>query len=275
METTKPEIKLTFPMYLNWKHGIIETLGYVDDFKPEDLKEGKGYVSNDGMVFRYCSEKPKKVTSQVPYFYPTILNETTTQFVYKCPLGWEESLQTFGVKQLIDWSYQKIINDTKGDEILYNEDMINDMNVARSKYVPIINEDDDCLKKIIKYTILKKDIDINRLKSAMDTPYALTNMRSALISSTKMSITYFLMWVELLGIDFSISVEDSGIDKITPLKESLVYRSYENAIYAFDPKKYKLVLVPTEKANEDLPKQKTYMEKLTEKTLPVESEEEE
>lgn len=238
------EMDLTFPMYLSWKKGVLEVLGYVDNTDPDDFVDGKGYIS-EGIVFQYHKKKPKNVTSPVPYFYINDLsigNVDMVQKIMKFPLSREESVKEFGVKRMIDWSYSRIINDTRGDEVLYNEELLNDMNTARSVYVPDVRADDDCLKKLVKYTILKKNVDINRYKSVMETPYALTNMKSALISKTKMSITYFLMWVELLGIDFCIAIQDNGRDQ-DPLTEGLLYRSKDNSIYTFDPKKNMISVV--------------------------------
>src|SRR5699024_2023527 len=87
------------------------------------------------------------------------------------------------------------------------------------------------------------DVDINRYKSIMDTPYALTNMKSALCATTKMSVTNFLMWVELLQVDFSILVTDNGVDKVNPLREGLLYRSTDNSVYQFANEKAKALLV--------------------------------
>lgn len=253
---------LTFPMYLTWKGGTIEVVGRIkcifDDFLTSDITakeipevgfgeyvEGKGYVK-DGIVYQYHKEKPKRVTSPVPYFYiiRTEKKDGTKQeqLVTKYPLSREETIRTFGIKRLVDISFSRIVNETNGDEVLYDAAMIDDMTAARSKYVPDINKDDDCLKKMVKYMILNKDVDINKYKSVMDTSYALTNMKSALISKTKMSITYFLMWVELLGVDFSISVTDNGRDTQDPLKTSLLYRSRDNGFYHYDPKKFMVAL---------------------------------
>ena len=269
------EMDLTFPMYLSWKKGVIEVLGYVDNTDPDDFIDGKGYIS-DGIVFQYHKKKPKNVTSPVPYFYVrdfSIGSVDMSQKVMKFPLSREESVKEFGVKRMIDWSYSRILNETRGDEVLYNEEMLNDMNTARSVYVPDIRADDDCLKKLVKYTILKKKVDINRYKSVMETPYALTNMKSALISKTKMSITYFLMWVELLGIDFAIAIQDNGRDQ-DPLEEGLLYRSKDNSIYTFDPKKNMLSVVErTEEAQKAMSSSSKVIFKINETYRTTEEEE--
>ena len=105
---------------------------------------------------------------------------------------------------MIDISLVNIIEKTKPNEVLYDEQEIQDMNSAASFYVPIINDSDDFLKKIVKNTIIAKGIDINRLKGKTDQKYVLPNMKAALENKTKMSVIYFCCWMELLGCDFQI-----------------------------------------------------------------------
>lgn len=231
--------KLTFPMYLHTKYGIVEVVGYAPE-DPSECIEWKGYISGD-IVFRFYKVRPREIKSLIPYCYPK-----DGKLEFFCPGGMDDALQNFGAKNLIDISFARIVNETNGDEILYDEDILNDMMTARSTYKPIVNPDDDCLKKLIKYVILKKNVDINKYKSTLDTPYALTNMKSALISKTKMSITYFLMWVELLEIDFKILIEDNGRDRTTPLKESIIYDSKNNTSYDFQQGHYIPCLIRTE-----------------------------
>ena len=62
-------------------------------------------------------------------------------------------------------------------------------------------------------------------------------MKQALIQKTRMSTTNFMLWAELLGIDFNVIVKDNGRDKISPLKHPLVYDSYKDCIYEDDSEK--------------------------------------
>ena len=45
-----------------------------------------------------------------------------------------------------------------------------------------------------------------------------------------MSVLYFLSWCELLGLDFTIMVEDNGTDPQDPLKERLYYVSRKDQV---------------------------------------------
>lgn len=47
----------------------------------------------------------------------------------------------------MDLSFDEIVRQTSDNDVMYNEQAINDLNNAASKYVPVINETDDYLKK--------------------------------------------------------------------------------------------------------------------------------
>ena len=184
----------------------------------------KGYVDEDGNIWIYCAEGKPKNCNAYPYFW---FNEDGEKEFSDPP---ELIKKIYTVDNMIDMSVYKIIEDTQVNEELYDEDMLNDINSSSSFFVPTIRELDDFLKKIVKYAILQKGIDINGLKSKTDEKYMLPNMKSALQNKTKMSVIYFLTWMNLLGCDFEITVIDNGEDTKNKLKYPLVYRSYKDSV---------------------------------------------
>lgn len=201
--------------YLNAKDRVIRVIG---PFNEDDLHtDGKGYIK-DGIVWIYLKKKPKLDRNKYPYIYPE-----GDSFGYSNPS--KETLDGFSEKNIIDLSFDEIVRQTSDNDVMYNEQAINDLNNAASKYVPVINENDDYLKKIVKEAIVRKNVDINRLKCKMAVSYNLLNMKQALEKSTKMSVIYFASWMEILGLDFEIIIKDNGQDRIDPLKENLVYSS--------------------------------------------------
>ena len=155
----------------------------------------------------------------------------------------------------MDLSFDEIVRQTSDNDVMYNEQAINDLNNAASKYVPVINETDDYLKKIVKEAIVRKNVDINRLKCKMVVSYNLLNMKQALEKSTKMSVIYFASWMEILGLDFEIIVKDNGQDRIDPLKENLVYSSAIDRVVTEeqykDPRLLSKLFIDTEDDKED------------------------
>lgn len=218
---------ITFPQYISSKERTVSIIGYVnsqEELDKDDFTDSKGYIDENGQVWIYnCKGKPKNA-NEYPFFW--INDEKKAEFSKPT----EIMLKSFNVDRLVDMSLVNIVNLTKPNEKLFNEEEINDVISSASFYIPDIKSDDDYLKKLIKYTIIKKKIDVNRLKSKTGEKYMLPNMKAALNSTTKTSVIYFALWMELLGCDFTITITDDGTDPADPLKTPIVFESHTNKI---------------------------------------------
>ena len=201
--------------FINSKDRVVNVIGPFNE--EENLIDNKGYIK-DGYVWIYIKKKPLIDKNKYPYIYPV---DNGYEFSHPS----KETLEGFSEKNIYDLSLMSIVEQTKPTDIMYNEQAINDLNNAASRYIPIVHEEDDYLKKIVKEAIIRKNVDINRLKSKMQVSYNLLNMKQALEKSTKMSVVYFMLWMEILGLDFEIKIKDNGQDRIDPLKEPLIYSS--------------------------------------------------
>ena len=105
------------------------------------------------------------------------------------------------------------------------------MNSSTATFAPVINEDDDGLKKLVKKLIAAKGRNINTLKAQTTEKYTLPNIKAALMGPTKMSIKNFNTWMELLGAGYEVRVYDPGVDTQFPLKHDIVYSSYTDKVY--------------------------------------------
>lgn len=214
---------MNFPQYLSTTDRTVCVVGEIN--KSTTLKEagvfvdGKGYLGEDDHIWIYSGEGKPKRFNEYPYFW---LNEEGKKEFSE---PGESTLEEFSKSKLNELSVDVIIEKTDETKELYNEKAINDMNKGASLFVPIDKESDDFLKKIIKTAIKEKGIDISRLKYKMDEKYILPNMKAALQNDTKMSVAYFTIWCELLGLSFSVQVTDNGTDEQDPLKEDLIYTS--------------------------------------------------
>lgn len=214
-----------FPLYLPFKDRTYQVKGYIQD--TTEFKDNKGYIDKETGRVYICSKDEPPVHEDTPIII--INNENPVEYELK-ECHNPSTTEVFRSEYLYDISHKAIIENTSEDDILYNEEALADMNAATSIFIPTINEEDDPLKKIVKQAIISKRIDINRLKHKMPAKYGLTNLKSALITKTKMSITNFIIWCELLGLDFSFAVYDNGKDLIDPLKKTIVYDSSTNRI---------------------------------------------
>lgn len=219
---------MKFPQYVSTSERTVSVVGMVDKNNEEKetgvFQDGKGYIDEDQSIWIYCGSGKPKNKNAYPYFW---LNEEGKKEFSDPP---EIIRKAYSVENMVDMSLVNIVDRTEPGEKLFNEEEINDMNAAAAFYVPIINESDDFLKKIVKTTIIEKGIDINRLKGRTDEKYILPNMKAALQNKTKMSVIYFTCWMNLLGCDFEVNILDSGEDKNDPLKSPLVYQSYRDSV---------------------------------------------
>ena len=186
--------------------------------------DGKGYVDENERIWIFCAEGKPKNYNAYPYFW---LNEDGEKEFSNPP---ELIKKAYSVENMIDMSLLEIIAETLPNEQHYDEDMLNDINAASSFFVPTFREDDDFLKKIVKHVITQKGVDINGLKSKTSEKYVLPNMKSALQNKTKMSVIYFMTWMNLLGCDFEITIIDNGEDGKIKLTNPLIYRSYNDKV---------------------------------------------
>ena len=205
------EDKIRFPRYLHYgDDNMLTILGYLGNVTT--FVDNRGYVDKDtDKVYVY---NPKN--KHVPYIIVSDDGEVT-----KVDTDLKVYDDYFKLSNSYENSIYTILSTTPKDAVLYDEEALADMNAATSVFVPEIQPDDDPLKKIIKSAIINKGIDINRLKCKLPEKYALTNLKSALIGKTKMSISVFQTWCGLLELDFTFTVSDNGNDSINPLLEPI------------------------------------------------------
>lgn len=220
--------KLNFPLYLLHARSTYAVKGYIDDYSYDEFKDGKGYVVRDsGNIYIYDEYEAVRYRS-VPRFR---IEDDKIKFYVPHTQSVIDYFNVTNTKQL---NLDTIIENTDPNEELYNEKALEDMNAATSIYRPIINENDDVLKKIVKTAILTTGIDINSLKHKMGKRYGLSNLRQALSGKTKMSINHFNIWFELLDLGYTIIVNglDPNASRLGP--NSIMYTSIDNKIRTVD-----------------------------------------
>lgn len=166
------ENELKFPQYINTSERTVSVNGLMkENDSPSDYEDGKGYLNENEEIWIFCKKKPgNNVVNAYPYFWFNKDNKKE----YSDPSDLMKHI--FRISSLQDISVLNIINNTKPDEKLYNEAEIIDINASANFYVPIINKEDDFLKKIVKIIIIEKGIDINRLKSKTEMPKRILGM---------------------------------------------------------------------------------------------------
>lgn len=261
----REEQGMRFPQYLNTNDRTVEVIG-VSDGNASSTISGDKYVESKGYLFEraitkgkapiendevgvwiFCQSKPLHPDTY-PYFWQAEKRDDdgSVRTVLEFSDPTKIILNAFTVDNMRDMSVVAIIDKTVPGEELFNEEELNDINASSNFYVPIIYERDDFLKQLVKATIIEKGININKLKSKTDEKYQIPNMVAALRNSTKMSVMYFACWMELLGCDFTIRVNDDGQEHADRLKNPVIYSSDAGRLQSevggevimLDPSKY-------------------------------------
>lgn len=115
------------------------------------------------------------------------------------------------------------ITDNEADFIVPEDVEIIQNNAELFK--PPFREDDDFLKYIVKRVIWDKNVNMKNYRNKFTNQFTLNNMMSGLKKSTKMTVTNFKIWGEVLGFDWEFVIRDNGTDKHNPLPDEITVES--------------------------------------------------
>ena len=204
---------------------VFPILGNIEPGKTDYIRS-KGYIRDDGNIYIFSAKAPDENMmrySAVPRFWfdengeLQYLEDRTPKHLYR--------VDSAGFS---DCSVKKIDEQTPEGVQLYNEAEIADMYASQSVFIPVIDEvNDDPMKAMIKEVILRKHVDINSYKSRVDKKYKITNLRSGLVGTTKMTITNWQVWADLMNFKFKIIIEDAGPTPL-PIGGKIIYDSATN-----------------------------------------------
>ena len=181
----------------------------------EKLKKGYAYIRKD-VVYIYHGKLKKTADSSKPGIY-----KTDDGYMFVEPSE-SEIERIYSVDNLVTLDTSDIIRKVaKNKENYQQPEDLEIINNNSELYVPTIKDDDDFLKKLVKRAIINKKINISNYRSRFKDDYSLNNMKSGLKRETKMTVTNFRSWCEILGLDFEVSIRDNGTDTVNPLPEDL------------------------------------------------------
>lgn len=182
---------------------------YIDGMK---LEKDKGYILGD----------------YVYVFYGKYNDKTNRSGIYKKDNSYvviehnEKNKEKYHVSKLNELDPKSILSllETDRENFVQMED-IEIINNNAEIYTPMIKDEDDFLKYIVKKMIINKKINLRNYREKFPNEYALNNMKSGLNKSTKMTVTNFVKWCEVLGCDWSMVVKDNGSDTNNPMTETI------------------------------------------------------
>lgn len=102
------------------------------------------------------------------------------------------------------------------------------------KNTPVINDDDSGFDKVIKAAIIEKGIDPKSYREKLPKEHTIGNMISSLKKTgSDMSTLYFMNWIEVMDLDFTLEIRDNGKDPY-PIGSIIRYDSRTDDIEIVD-----------------------------------------
>lgn len=188
----------------------------VEIFYPgKKLKKDTAYLI-DETVYIYRGKMKKTADSSLPGIY-----KTSSGYTFVEPND-EERETIYSDESIVTLSPEDIIGKIASNiDTFQQPEDIEIINSNSELFIPTIKESDDFLKLLVKMIIIDKKINIRNYKSHFANEYALNNMKSGLKRDTKMTVTNFKAWCEILGVKWKIVVSDNGTDTISPLPNDI------------------------------------------------------
>lgn len=138
----------------------------------------------------------------------------------------EHDKQEYHISRITDLDISTIMTKvSKNHEKFVSQEDIEYVNNNSDILKVVINDSDDFLKVAIKKAINDKGISLSNYKNKQDSQWGLLNLKGALIKGTKMTVVRFNDWAEILGLRWTLILEDNGTDTNRPLKEPIVIES--------------------------------------------------
>lgn len=201
---------------------ILDGFHEVELYDPEKkLTKGYAYIMGD-YVMVYHGKKEKFDKNELE---PGIYTNSLGEYEFIHPSNPTEK-DLYHIDHIIELDVNRIFDEIskKQDDFIDPAD-IEVINNNAEAFTPTFKEDDDFLKYIIKKVIYDKKVNLKNYRHKFPNQYALNNMKSVLNKKTKMTVTNFKAWCEILGIRWSMVIQDDGTDKISPLPNDVEVES--------------------------------------------------
>lgn len=189
-----------------------------------NLKKGVGYIKGN-YVYVYKGKTPEG--SKLDSLEPGIWKDRRTNNLIFIDYEGDEK-EKYHISNVNELNLDKIFSEmeNKGDQFIDPED-IEVINNNTEVWQPTIKEDDDFLKYLVKKIIIDKKVNLKNYRSKFANQHALNNMKSGLNKDTKMTVSNFKVWCEILGVEWEMVVRDNGTDKNNPLPAPIEISSDE------------------------------------------------
>lgn len=194
-------------------------------YDPHTMIKDEAYISGD-IVMPYMGVV-ESIDYHKPGFYGYKEEDGRIKIITVLPE--KEDEKNYSTNKIINFELDKILERINEDDFISPEEVERINMNSDFRHFDILPED-DFLKKIVKSVINTKKVNLKIYANRLPERHHLGNMISSLSNKTKMSVTYFNLWSEILGFDFDIIAKDNGTDNIVPLDKDIVYSNVTNDI---------------------------------------------
>jgi hypothetical protein len=195
-------------------------------FTSKELKKDVGYLYEDYVFVYHGKIKDYDMNNE----YPCGLYKVNDEYLFVYPKTAEDR-DRFHRDRIIEFNVSKMYDEIeKNKNDFLSEEEIEIIQANMDIFSVAIRSNDDFLKRLIKEAINRKEINLKIYKDKFKNDHSLNNMKSALNKKSKMSVSYFLDWCEILGLDWSMSIWDNGTDKISRLNEPIMVNSSDGIL---------------------------------------------
>lgn len=225
---------MKFPGHVYPNGNMLTVVGHLEDTQQPEVD--KGYIYGD-KIYQYKDKKCSR--GKFPTVYPEETNPVQRLIEYHAG-GIKYVTQPdiydklIGIGELRENSFELIVSKTDPDA-KYTEEKSTNINIASGAvYEPEIESGDDFLKRIIKTVFRLKKTHAQRYRKMLAHSYSFPNLLQGLNGKTKVSVTAWQTWIELLGLDCYIIVKDNGDDKGAPISDMIIYDSKHDKVNTTD-----------------------------------------
>lgn len=209
-------LKLTTPDLSN----TFSIVGYID--KNTKYEVGYGYLDEDNKVWICTSSGEEK--SSYPWF---IVNaDGTLKFSERN----EHDDVIFTRRNCVNVDIEYIKNNINKCVDEYRK---NPLPTDNKMELYEIKQEDSCLSVLIKLFLNDTKIDLVSLGTLIDDPVTISNLKSSL-KRTDLSLKNFIRWVSVLGLKYTIILEDNGLGLSNLNGDKFIYQSSTNEVSRID-----------------------------------------
>lgn len=226
MEILEKKVELIFRDPVSGEIHPITELNILNDYS--NLEKNHWYIIGDN-VYQYIGEinsikeiHPGVIVNFNGYHVEDYTDaDLEERFSIKNVLTKDEYNREIGKASSLEDLIGDYIQDYEnGNNLMLQES--NTTTISGEVFIPELRPDDDPFEKAIKSMLRYKKIVLNSYKGNVEKAHVLDNLRSALSGATKsMSVTKFLLWCNVLGLDWEIRLTNADSNVKNPLKDDI------------------------------------------------------